>query len=297
VLPVDFYSNAPSIEDILQSYEYLSPDPPYANEVLFDPARLARVLERLCGFSAEFAPDLDASDDAGQTFFWNNSQFSYSDAMAYYCFVRALQPRTILEIGSGYSTLAAVPAVERNGSGQIVCIEPYPRPFLVANKAIILRQQRAQALTPEDLNATLGDGDILFVDSTHTVKTGSDCLHIYLRLLPRLRRSVFVHVHDVFLPFGFPNEWLLDKQIQWTEQYLLLALLLDNPKVTVLYGNTVNMHLLPEEMGRFMHGRSLPGGSSLWFKYRGDLGDVSAPSEPVDGLPDPPASSPSRRDP
>jgi hypothetical protein len=241
----------------------------FSNEVLFDPARLARVLERLCGFSAEFAPDLDASDDAGQTFFWNNSQFSYSDAMAYYCFVRALQPRTILEIGSGYSTLAAVPAVERNGSGQIVCIEPYPRPFLVANKAITLRQQRAQALTPEELNATLGDGDILFVDSIHTVKTVSDCLHIYLRLLPQLRRSVFVHVHDVFLPFGFPNEWLLDKQIQWTEQYLLLALLLDNPKVTVLYGSTANMHLLPEEMGRFMHGRYPPGRSSLRFKYRG----------------------------
>jgi hypothetical protein len=279
VLPINFYSNAPSVEDVLQSYEYLSPDPPYANDALFHPGRLARVLDRLHMFSSEFVPDLDAPNHAEQSFFWRNSQFSYSDAMAYYCFIRALQPRTVFEIGSGYSTLVAVTAVERNRSGRIICVEPYPRPFLVAHEGITLKQQRAQTLTPEELNETLSDGDILFIDSTHTVKTGSDCLHIYLRLLPRIRRDIFVHVHDVFLPFGIPSEWLLDRQLHWTEQYLLLAFLLDNPKVTVLFGSAVNMHVAPERMINLMHERYGAGGSSFWFRYRGDLGDVSVPAE------------------
>lgn len=101
--------------------------------------------------------------------------------MAYYCFIRKFRPHTVLEIGSGFSTLIAIEAVRKNGTGQVICIEPYPRPFLEKHTDIQLRKQKAQDLSAAVLDGLLQDGDIFFIDSTHTVKTGSDCLHIYSR--------------------------------------------------------------------------------------------------------------------
>jgi hypothetical protein len=273
VLPINFYSNAPSLAEVEASYEYTSSEPQYLNPTVFNPAVLRDTLNQLLPYVAEFAPPSEGDETTTDRFFWQNSQFSYSDAMAYYCFVRLLQPRAILEIGSGFSTLVALEAVRRNDSGVVHCIEPFPRPFLQRNQAVVLHMQKAQALQAEFLNDTLHDGDILFIDSTHTVKTGSDCLHIYLRLLPALRRQVWVHVHDVFLPFGLPQAWLLNLQIFWTEQYLVLAFLIDNPKATVVYGSHLNALWHGGLMNQLMGGKQMVGGSSLWFKYDGSQGE------------------------
>jgi hypothetical protein len=180
-----------------------------------------------------------------------------------------LRPNNIIEIGSGFSTLVALQAINKNGFGAIHCIEPFPRPFLIKNKQLALHTIKAQDINPDFLNNILQDGDILFIDSTHTVKTGSDCLHIYLRLLPYIRHNIFVHVHDVFLPFGMPKEWLLDHQLFWTEQYLLLAFLIDNPKASLLYGSTFNATQHTTLMENFMDGKYPIGGGSVWFKYNG----------------------------
>jgi len=269
IIPVNFYSNTPSIEDIRNSYEYRETRAPCLSESLFDDALLARMLNELTRYSTEFDPDTDGDEQGCERFFWKNSQFSFCDAMSYYCFVRTLKPKTIVEIGSGFSTLVAIEAIAKNQAGSIICIEPFPRPFLESNKNILLRREQAQDLSADSLNQLLQDGDVLFIDSTHTVKTGSDCLHIYLRLLPQIKRNIFVHVHDVFLPFGLPIDWLLDNQIFWTEQYLLLALLTDNPKAKVLYGSAYHHAFNKEALDRMMGGRFASGGASFWFEYRG----------------------------
>jgi PAS domain S-box-containing protein len=269
VLPINFYSNTPSIEEIESSYEYTTAEPPYLNLNVFEQETMQRTLEQLLQFAPEFNPPVEGDEANCQQFFWKNSQFSYSDAMAYYCLLRLKRPSTIVEIGSGFSTLVALEAVAANGAGIVHCIEPMPRPFLKENDRIILHVAKAQDILPEFLNDTLHDNDVLFIDSTHTVKTGSDCLHIYLRLLPKLKRNIFVHVHDVFLPFGLPQEWLLKRQIFWTEQYLLLALLMDNPKASVLYGSNYNAKWNPFLMEDLMGGKYPFGGGSLWFKYDG----------------------------
>ena len=272
LLPINFYSNTPSIEEIENSYEYTSQEPPYLIPGIFDEHRFEEVLKQLLPFSAEFDPPSEGDENNCQRFFWKNSQFSYSDAMAYYCFVRQLQPAHIVEIGSGFSTLIALEAVQKNGAGEVHCIEPYPREFLKNNPALDLHTLKAQDVDSDFLNSLLHDNDILFIDSTHTVKTGSDCLHIYLRLLPMIRRDIFVHVHDIFLPYGMPKDWLLDQQIFWTEQYLLLAFLLDNPKVTVLYGSNYNAQYNASLMETWMGGKAACGGGSFWFKYNGASG-------------------------
>lgn len=270
VLPCDFYSSTPSIEEIENSFEYGADEPPYFNVQLFNEHRFLQMLEKLDMFSAEFNPSTVGDEENCTEFFWNNSQFSYSDAMSYYCFVRLLQPSNIVEIGGGFSTLVAIEAIKKNGSGIIKVIEPFPRSFLKERDEIDLLCVKAQDLKLEFLNDSLHDGDILFIDSTHTVKSGSDCAHIYLRLLPKIRRDIYVHVHDVFLPFGLPRDWLLDRQIFWTEQYLLFAFLVDNQKANLLYGSNFNAKWHPALMERFMDGKYPIGGGSVWFRYDGN---------------------------
>jgi len=271
IVPSNFYSNTPSVDDIESSFEYTSDQPPYFNAQLFDDGRFRGTLEKLLEFSKEFDPPADGDEEKCSRFFWKNSQFSYSDAMAYYCFTRWLKPATIVEIGAGFSTLAALEAIEHNQTGSIHCIEPFPRKFIEADRRISLHAVKAQEVQAEFLNDIIRDGDILFIDSTHTVKTGSDCLHIYLRLLPQIRRNIYVQVHDVFLPFGMPKEWLLDQQIFWTEQYLLLAFLIDNPKASLVYGSHFNTIRHPDLMAALMGGKNLSGGGSVWFSYNGNM--------------------------
>jgi hypothetical protein len=268
---MNFYSNLPSIDEIENSYEYTSDDPPYLGTSIFEPQILHQILQQLLEFSAEFNPPVDGNENNPITFFWGNSMFSYSDAMSYYCFVRQTRPASVVEIGSGFSTLVAIEAVEKNQFGVIHCIEPYPRQFLKKEKRIVLHTLKAQDISPEYLNEILQDNDILFIDSTPTVKTGSDCLHIYLRLLPKIKRDILVHVHDVFLPFGMPKQWLLNYQYFWTEQYLLLAFLIDNPKAQILYGSNYNAKYNSSLMEQLMGQKYGLGGGSLWFRYNGSF--------------------------
>ena len=272
VTPSNFYSSTPSISEITSSYEYGESEPPYLNCGIFDQEKLRGELAELLPYAADFTPDETGNDKTCTSYFWKNSQFSFSDAMSYYAYVRRIRPKTVVEIGSGFSSLIAMEALRKNGVGTLRCIEPFPRPFITSlgkAGALELQALRAQDVTAESLNAMLEDGDILFIDSTHTVKTGSDCLHIYLRLLPKITKKIFVHVHDIFLPFGLPQKWLIDQQIYWTEQYLLLALLIDNPRANLLFGSAYHKHFNDDLLTEFMHGRCGSGGGSFWFEYDG----------------------------
>jgi hypothetical protein len=112
------------------SFEFDDPQGPYRSPHVFDGDRLTSFLTTLDQYADEFDPpqDGDPQDPAG--FFWRNPAFSYSDAVAYYCVLRHLKPVHVLEVGSGFSTFVALQAIEKNGSGRISCIEPFPRPWL-----------------------------------------------------------------------------------------------------------------------------------------------------------------------
>jgi predicted O-methyltransferase YrrM len=258
LVPANFYSEIPGIEAIEASFR----GAPQRFDAVFEADLMARFLEELMPFAAEFDPPLDPQEGC---FSWKGGPFSFSDAMAYYSIVRRTKPRRILEIGSGWSTRVAAMACARNGGGEILCIEPYPPDFLAAIPGVTLRQCLAQELDVAFFNETLADGDILFIDSTHTVKHGSDCIHLYLRVLPEIARRILVHAHDIFLPGTLPEYQLRDQQIYWTEQYLLYAYLLDNPRTQMLYGSEWHMQRNRDALTRFMHGRFEPGGASVWF--------------------------------
>jgi hypothetical protein len=266
VLPSSFYSPVPSVREIERSFEYAGPEAPFEDCGLFDRARMREFLERLLPFAPEFDPPRDAEPGSGR-FHWTNTFFSHADAMAYYCIVRLLRPRRIVEIGSGFSTLVASAALERNGSGELVCVEPYPPPFLRGLPRLAhIEKAPVQEVPLAFFRQSLADGDILFIDSTHTVKSGSDCVYLYLKALPAIEARVFVHTHDVFLPEPLPQNWLLHLNLYWNEQYLVQALLTGNDRYRVQFGSRYHARHNLDLLDRLMTGKAASDGGSLWFE-------------------------------
>ena len=267
IIPATFYSEVPRVEDIESSFEFRVPDGPYNAPEVFNPGVMAEFLAAIDHYADEFDPPTQGDRDAPNGYFWDNPAFSYSDAMAYYCVLRHLRPAQVMEIGSGFSSLIALQALERNGTGQLCCVEPNPMPWLVGlGDRIELIRVPVQSIDPLIFNARLHDGDVLFIDSTHTVKAGSDCLHIYLRVVPALTANLTIHAHDIYLPFPLPRGHF-DRHAYWTEQYLLYAYLLHNPNAQVVYGSVYNQRHHRAELERLMRGRHQSGGASLWWRH------------------------------
>jgi hypothetical protein len=266
ITPSNYYSEIPTIADIERTFAV---KPAMYCADLFDSEKLGQYILELMPFASEFDPPQQVDESGEGVYGWDCGMYSYSDAMSYYSIIRHLRPKKVLEIGSGFSSLIALEALKKNGSGSLMCIEPFPREFLKKNTSIDLVQKPAQEITAQYINDSLDDGDILFIDSTHTVKHGSDCLHLYLNLLPAIKKNILVHVHDIYLPESFPISYLRDKQIYWTEQYLLGAYLMDNAKVNILFSSFYNSRHNRDLLLRMMHGRCTPGGAALWFTLNG----------------------------
>lgn len=177
---------------------------------------------------------------AGADGFYLHNLFMESvDAEVLYSLLRQLKPRRIVEIGSGYSTLVALRAGARNRDEghpiEITCVEPYPQKFLeglAASKAIRLLREPVQEVELSVFEG-LEDGDVLFIDSTHVLRTGSDVQYEFLELVPRMKPGVYVHVHDIFFPGEYPFNWVVRRRLFLNEQYVLQAFLAFNSEFEV----------------------------------------------------------------
>lgn len=269
IVPANFYSEIPLIDEIENSFEYTNPGEEVYNNQIFDSDRIAAFIDSLLPYAKEFTPQVEGDTSDPDAFFWKNPAFSYSDAMAYYCILRSYKPDHVLEIGSGFSTFVADQALQRNGKGKITIIEPYPKKFLMRlNTVDEIIQEQVQNIPVPALVNLVESSDIWFIDSTHTVKIGSDCLYIYLQIMPKVSKELLVHSHDVFLPYAASKKNALEKHVYWTEQYLLYAYMLDNPKIEVLYGSMYGVRKMPELMEKFMAGQYLSGGGSIWYRLK-----------------------------
>jgi hypothetical protein len=270
IVPANFYSTVPLVGDVEGSFEYreeAAGTPPYEIGGLFDRKAMRAFVERIAMYAREFDPPVEGDRDDPSGFFWGNPAFSRTDAMAYYCVLRAVRPQRVLEIGAGFSTLVADRALKANGSGEIVVIEPYPKPFLRTLDSVSrIIEQPVQEIPESELLDLIEGSQVWFIDSTHTVKAGSDCLYIYLKIMPQVASEVVCHSHDIFTPFGMPPAWALDRNIFWTEQYLLHAYLLDNPKAEILFGSYYLHRTMPDLSESLMCGRYPGGGGSLWYR-------------------------------
>jgi predicted O-methyltransferase YrrM len=170
-------------------------------------------------------------------FYYSNRMFGPADAEILYSMIRHVKPRRVIEIGSGYSTLLAKAALDRNGAegfdSEHICIEPFPPSWLEKVQITRLVQKPVEVIDAaffEQLRAN----DILFIDSSHVLRIGGDVWFEYLEVLPRLLPGVLVQVHDIFLPFEYPVSWVREKRWFWTEQHLLQAFLAFNSAFEVV---------------------------------------------------------------
>jgi hypothetical protein len=263
LLPADFNSPAPLLSELDHTFEGAAA----LYDRIFDPAEIRASLAAMAPFAPEFDPPQTGDEQTASEFFWGNTHFGFTDAVAYYAMVRRLRPQRIVEIGSGSSTLVADAAIRRNGMGEIVCIDPHIRPSIACLDGVTQTIRRpVQEMPVVKMQELLATADILFIDSTHTVKIGSDCIYLYLVVLPAITKPLLVHSHDMFLPFGMPVHWAKERQHYWNEQYLLYAYLLHNSRARVTFGSAYAAHHLPAETAALMVGKAPPGGCSLWYR-------------------------------
>jgi hypothetical protein len=222
--------------------------------------------EFLAGYDYPEQLPPDAPEDR---YYGRNSQFGWLDARVLFVLLRAWRPQRIVEVGSGYSSQLMADINRRflGGECAITCIEPFPREFLPRVPGLELLQANVQDVPLARFEA-LQAGDVLFIDSSHVAKTGSDVNFLYFEVLPRLKRGVRIHVHDVFLPHEYPKDWVLDDNRSWNEQYVLRALLTYSTAFRVLFGSAYAYSRWPE---RVRDALALPdgaafGGGSFWIE-------------------------------
>ena len=179
----------------------------------------------------------------GLRYYYGNDAFSCPDAILLYTMLRRYRPRRVVEIGSGFSSALMLDINDRflEKSVSFVFIEPFPARLVSfmtdQDKRHTIVAEPIQKISSFDLFESLEKDDVLFIDSTHVSKTGSDVNFIFFEILPRIREGVLVHFHDIANGFEYPLEW--HKQgIHWNESYLLRAFLQFNSRYEVLFFNS-----------------------------------------------------------
>jgi hypothetical protein len=234
-------------------------------------AQLRFVETELAPYLGEFSAP-EGPGEAGE-FRFGNRTYDRVDADLLHGIVRALKPARVLELGSGYTSLVIAGALAANAAdghpGAHAIRDPYASPHVTARPELAARLQpvSAQQLPEEEVTA-LRAGDILLVDTSHTVKLAGDVNRIVLDLLPLVAPGVAVHFHDIFLPGDYSRGHLDDAHF-WTEQYLLQAFLIGNRDWEVLVGAQAIVRHAPDRVAAVVASHR-PGASpgAFWIRRR-----------------------------
>lgn len=273
VVPRNYHSPIPHLEELPEDiWERRSP---LAGGIELNLDRAIEVVEtELSQYFAEL--DFPIGPRPPGKFFLRNENFESVDAELLYGIVRARTPRRVLELGSGYTTLLIALAARRNAEQgsptEHVAYDLYPRAHVIGDAPPPpTRLEQASVLdVPLAEFRRLAAGDVLFVDTTHTVKLGGDVNYLVLDVLPELAPGVIIHFHDIFLPWEYPRAWLEEMQYYWAEQYLLQAFLAHNDAFEVLLPAYALSREYPDRVVAAVpsyDGTGL-GGASFWLVRR-----------------------------
>ncbi|MFM0145466.1 class I SAM-dependent methyltransferase [Paraburkholderia sp. RL18-085-BIA-A] len=269
--PGHFYSPIPSLDDVRREeaklFDTMLKTMPGVD--LREQEQL-RLLEQ---FADRFYNDMPFQTNKVEhlRYYFENPMFSYADAISLYSMIRHLKPRQIVEVGSGFSSAVALDTNDLFFGGQIhtTFIEPYNERLL----SLINQQDKGTSKIVESrvqdvdsaVFSSLAENDILFIDSTHVSKIGSDVNRLFFEILPALAKGVYIHFHDIFLPFEYPPQWIYEGRA-WNEAYVLRAFLQYNQAFEVILMNAfMGMHhgaFFHEKMPLFMKNT----GGSFWIR-------------------------------
>ena len=236
-----YYSPIPSQEDILENCELYEgkladlPDINLNKEHQYENLQLFQDFYDEMSFPEKQTPEW--------RYYFDQNWFGYTDAIFLYCFLRKTQPKRIVEVGSGFSSAVILDTLERYElqDSEVTFIEPFPDRLMSVlrdhDKSRVRIVEMKVQDAPIEIMRSLQSGDLLFIDSSHVVKCGSDLKYLIFDILPQLPPGVFVHLHDVFYPFEYPSEWLADGRF-WNEGYFLRAFLSYNSEWKINFFNS-----------------------------------------------------------
>lgn len=270
--PGHFASPIPSLADIrAQATRLFGPPPRTIAGIDLDEAGQLALLAQLEPYYRDlpFGPERRP----GLRYCFENPAYSYSDGIFLYCMLRHLRPARLIEVGSGYSSCLTLDVNALHFEGRMRCtfIEPYPERLLSLlderdRREIDLIRKPLQDV-PLSTFAELEANDVLFIDSSHVGKAGSDVNYLLFDILPSLRPGVHVHVHDVLHPFEYPLDWF-EAGRAFNEAYLMRAFLSFNQAFRVVLFNTFLEHFHEARFAARMPLCLRNTGGSLWLARR-----------------------------
>ncbi len=240
--PGHFYSTIPAVED------YFPILPKLLDKSLIDLPGIELNLDKQKKFLQECLPfysEIPFPNEKENEFryYFKNLYFTAPDAISLFFILRYFKPKKIIEIGSGFSSAVIMDTNDFffEGNMEAIFIEPFPDRlnwFLSRSKkqnSYVLHEKKVQDV-PDSEFFDLKENDLLFIDSSHVSKLGSDVNHLFFNILPKLKKGVVVHIHDICFPFEYPEKWVYEKRF-WNEAYLLRAFLTFNDHYEIILFN------------------------------------------------------------
>jgi len=205
-------------------------------------------------------------------FYFDNPFFGCHDASVLFCILLEFRPRRVVEVGCGYSSCLILDTNEQffNGSLDITLIDPALDNLrnLFGDRGPGTARQIGDRLqdAPFEVFERLEENDILFIDSSHVSKTGSDVNYYLFEILPILKPGALVHIHDILYPFEYLEDWVLKDKRSWNEAYALHAFLEYNSAFEIVYWNNFVSHRLRDDLAALMPLCLENEGGSIWLR-------------------------------
>lgn len=267
--PGHFHSPVPDLEEVrARDAEIFDRPAELAGIDLRADAQLALV-EELRRYAAD--QPFGAGPTDGLRYHYDNDYFGWGDGLVLFCMLRHLRPARVVEVGSGFSSALMLDTAERflDPSPDLVLIEPNPDRLWGllhdGDKDRVTLLSRPVQEVDRAVFDRLEPGDILFIDSSHVTKIGSDVNLLLLEVVPRLRPGVHVHVHDIIWPFEYARKWVYQGRA-WNEAYLLRALLVGNPRLRIEFWSSQLAACHKERVGAALPLWPRDSGTSMWLE-------------------------------
>jgi predicted O-methyltransferase YrrM len=272
--PGHFYSAIVNPAEIAARFRERAAAPPPLDlpGIVPDLAAQERLWQRMLPLLADIPFPAERQD--GLRYYFENSNYSYGDGCILHAMLRLNRPARLIEVGSGYSSACTMDTVERflGGAVDVSFVEPFPELLRQTIGDAAMARVRLYPNPVQDVPVAifeaLAANDILFIDSTHVLKAGSDVVHELFEILPRLQPGVLVHFHDVFWPFEYPEQWVLEDNRSWNELYGLRAFLMWNEHFAIEFFNDYFAHhrreLIASSYPLFLKNT----GGALWLRRR-----------------------------
>lgn len=243
-LPGNYYSPIPDLTEIRRRQDAIFKKNREVSGIDLNKNEQFNLLQQFAIYYKDLPYDFKSRKDSGTRYRAKETWYTNSDAIMLFCMLCHFKPARIIEVGSGFSSAIILDTNERylNNKTTVTFIDPEPQRLLGLlkeedKKNCSIRNTIVQDVSL-DLFKTLEANDILFIDSSHISKVGSDLNYILFEVLPVLKPGVIIHFHDIYFPFELPMHWVIERKWFWNENYILRAYLTGNKEYKIINFNS-----------------------------------------------------------